>query len=136
MADIIYKKNIYKPPIIKGGIWCLINPTFNNISVISWRSVLLVVETEHPEKTTDLPHKVVSSTYTSSWAGFKLTTLVVIGTIIVNPTTIYDHDHEWHDGPYSVLASPFFQGAAPALVRVMPCPFSLFVAAPCLLWLT
>ena len=31
------------------------NTTFNNISVISWRSVLLVEETKYPEKTTDLP---------------------------------------------------------------------------------
>jgi hypothetical protein len=30
------------------------NATFNNISVISWQSVLLVEETEYPEKTTDL----------------------------------------------------------------------------------
>jgi hypothetical protein len=30
------------------------NTTFNNISVISWRSVLLVEEKEYPEKTTDL----------------------------------------------------------------------------------
>ena len=32
------------------------NATFNNISVISWRSVLLVEETgvRYPEKTTDL----------------------------------------------------------------------------------
>ena len=29
------------------------NATFNNISVLSWLSVLLVVETEYPEKTTD-----------------------------------------------------------------------------------
>jgi hypothetical protein len=40
-------------------IYCLrfmvFNATFNNISVISWRSVLLVEETEYPEKTTDLP---------------------------------------------------------------------------------
>jgi len=40
------------------------NSTFNNISVILWRSVLLVEETE---KSTDLPevtlsHSVVSST--------------------------------------------------------------------------
>ena len=35
---------------------CLIvfNATFNNISAISWRSVLLVGETENTEKTTDL----------------------------------------------------------------------------------
>jgi len=31
------------------------NATFNSISVISWWSVLLVEETEYPEKTTDLP---------------------------------------------------------------------------------
>jgi hypothetical protein len=29
--------------------------TFNNILLISWRSVLLVEKTEDPEKTTDLP---------------------------------------------------------------------------------
>jgi hypothetical protein len=30
------------------------NATFNNISVISWRSVLLVEDMEYPEKTTKL----------------------------------------------------------------------------------
>ena len=30
------------------------NATFNNISVISWRSVLLVEETDKTEETTDL----------------------------------------------------------------------------------
>jgi hypothetical protein len=30
------------------------NATYNNISDISWRSVLLVEETRVPEKTTDL----------------------------------------------------------------------------------
>jgi hypothetical protein len=45
------------------------NATFNNISIVSWQSVLLVAETEYPEKTTDLQqvtdkldHNVVSST--------------------------------------------------------------------------
>ena len=33
----------------------LFNATFNNISVISWQSVLLAEEPEYPEKTTDLP---------------------------------------------------------------------------------
>ena len=32
----------------------MFNVTFNNISVISWQSVLLVEETRGPEKTTDL----------------------------------------------------------------------------------
>jgi len=52
-------------------VWFMVfNTTFNNISVISWRSVLLVEETGVPEKTTELPqvtdkllsHNVVSST--------------------------------------------------------------------------
>jgi hypothetical protein len=46
------------------------NATFNNISVISWKSVLLVGETDNTEKTTDLSqvtyklyhHNVISST--------------------------------------------------------------------------
>ena len=33
----------------------VLNATFNNISVISWLSVLLVEGTALPEKTTDLP---------------------------------------------------------------------------------
>ena len=53
------------------------NATFNNISFISSRSVLLV------EKTTDLPQvtdKVYNiMLYTLPMAGFKLTTSVVIG---------------------------------------------------------
>jgi len=32
------------------------NATFNNISVISWRSVFLLGEPVYPEKTTDLSH--------------------------------------------------------------------------------
>ena len=31
------------------------NATFNNISVILWQSVLLLVKPEHLDKTTDLP---------------------------------------------------------------------------------
>jgi hypothetical protein len=34
----------------------VLNATFNNISVISWQSVLLVEDTGVPEKTTDLSH--------------------------------------------------------------------------------
>jgi hypothetical protein len=57
------------------------NTTFNNISFISWRSVLLVEETVHPQKTTNLP-QVTEKLYRVhlAWAGFELTTLVVIGT--------------------------------------------------------
>ena len=62
------------------------NATFSNISVTSWRSVLLVEETGIPGEN-HLPaashretfsHNVVSNT-PSPWAGFELTTLVAIG---------------------------------------------------------
>ena len=42
------------------------NATCNQISVISWRSVLLVEETGVPEKPTDLPQETLSHNVTSS----------------------------------------------------------------------
>jgi hypothetical protein len=73
---------------------CLVvfNAIFNNISVISWRSVLLVEETEGPEKTADLSqvtdklyHIIL---YTSPWSRFELTISVMTGTdCIGNPTS-------------------------------------------------
>jgi hypothetical protein len=62
------------------------NATFNNISVISWQSVLLVEETGVPGENQGpvashwqtLSHNVVSNTYRLS--GFELATFVVIGT--------------------------------------------------------
>jgi hypothetical protein len=41
--------------------WFMVfNTTFNNISAISWQSVLLVEETGVPEKTTDLSIKLTA----------------------------------------------------------------------------
>ena len=64
----------------------MFNATFNNISVISWRSVLLVEETGEPEKTTDLSKitdkldRIMVYQVHIAWAGFELTMLAVIGT--------------------------------------------------------
>jgi hypothetical protein len=56
------------------------NVTFNNISVISWRSVLLVEETgesHRPAIVTNKFHHIMLHPVHLTWAGFELTTLVV-----------------------------------------------------------
>ena len=63
------------------SVFMVFNATFDNISVISWQSVLLVEETGVPGEN----HRPVTSywetyRYTFPWIGFELTTLVVIGT--------------------------------------------------------
>ena len=92
----------------------LFNTTFNNISVISWLSDLLVEETGVPRENHRpvtshwqmLSHNAVSNIPRT---GFELTTLVVISTdCTVNPTTMRSQPRwaciQWkgninHDGP-------------------------------------
>jgi len=67
----------------EGRLFMVFNTNFNNISIISWRSVLLLGETGVPGEN----HRPVAIfiiklyiEYTSSLAGFELTTLMVICT--------------------------------------------------------
>jgi hypothetical protein len=64
------------------------NATFKNISAISWQSVLLVEDTGLPEEKNPTDLSLVIDKFDHimlhrvhhTWAGFELTTLVVIGT--------------------------------------------------------
>jgi len=61
----------------------VVNATFNNISVISWRSVLLVEvpgENHRPATSHWQNITLCCIEYTLLWAGFELVALVVIGT--------------------------------------------------------
>ena len=60
-------------------VW-VFNVTFNNISVISWQSVLLVEKTTDLSEVTDKLYHICCIECISPWARFELTTLVMIGT--------------------------------------------------------
>jgi hypothetical protein len=79
----------------------IFNATLNIISAISWRSVLLVEETGVPGEN----YRPVASHWQTlvyqvhlAWAGFKLTTLVVISTNCIGSykSNFHSHDHNGH----------------------------------------
>ena len=55
------------------------NATFNNISVISWRPVLLVDETTDMSQITDKFYHIMLYRVHLAMTGFERTTLVAIG---------------------------------------------------------
>jgi uncharacterized membrane protein YjgN (DUF898 family) len=86
--EIIWRKQVHMT-IIDILVWARVmvfNATLNNISAISWHSVLFVEETEYSEKITDLsqitdkPYRIMCHRVLLIWVGFELTTLGVIDT--------------------------------------------------------
>jgi hypothetical protein len=72
------------------------NDTFNNISALSWRSVLLVEETEENHQSV-ANHLMLYRIHLALAAVFELATLIVIGSDCTGSLEIqlpYDHDHD------------------------------------------
>jgi hypothetical protein len=88
------------------------NATLNNISVISWRTVLLVEETGVPGETTDLPQVtdklMMLYLIHLGWTGFQLITLVVIGTDCMGICKTNYHTMTTTTTPYTPINSDAF----------------------------
>ena len=85
------------------------NVTFNNISVLSWHSVLLMVETgvlqENHRAATSHWQTLSHIKFISPWVEFKLTTLVVIGTDCIGSCTSNYHTIMTTTAPYLKLST-------------------------------
>ena len=76
--NCLYLTATYKTTGIMLVCCMVFNAPFNNISIISWRSVLLVKETTDLSQVTDKLYHIML--YTSPWSRFELISSVVIGT--------------------------------------------------------
>jgi len=111
-TPVIFSKDLttyIKPCTYDGLLVCLFvclmvfNATFITISVISWRSVLLV------EKTTDLPQVTDKlyhiMLYTSPWSRFELTPSVMIGTDFIGSCKSNYYMITSNDGPRTMVST-------------------------------
>jgi len=111
------------------GLWCFM-PLFNNISVISWRSVLLVEETGVPtdlSQVTDKLFHIMLYRVHLAWAGFELTTLVVIVTDCIGSYKFNYHTLTTTTAPrlYEADCSTTYILSIPSLLCVLY--FSFFI---------
>jgi hypothetical protein len=98
------------------------NDTFNNISVISWWPVLLVEETGVPREN----HRPVASNWQKlyhlllyrvhlAWAGFELTTSVVIGTDCIGSYKSNYHTITTTTAPMLICCQPMLKQTMAAM---------------------